>query len=89
MSFRATYPDRSHPQLRALRLEKELSQDELAYRTGVAQSRISRAERGFLWLDDEEAVRIAAALGVELNALGGAPGPSTSADRTPPTPPTR
>ena len=69
MARRAVYPERSHPNLRALRLAAGLSQDALGYRTGIPQSLLSRAERGLLWLDEVERNRVAEALGVEADAL--------------------
>lgn len=62
-------PQRSHPGLRRLRLAHGLSQDELGFRAGVSQARLSRAERGYLRLGEEERQRIAIALGVELAEL--------------------
>lgn len=69
MSTRAIYPKRSHPNFRKLRQAAGLSQDELAFRTGVVQSRVSRAERGYLWLSPEELIRVADVLGIEVSAL--------------------
>ncbi len=62
-------PRRSHPNLRQLREKLGFSQDELGFRSTVAQSRISRAERGYLWLSSEERERVASALGVAIEEL--------------------
>jgi transcriptional regulator with XRE-family HTH domain len=50
--------------LRARRVEFGLSLDELARRSGNERSRLSRAERGYLHLREDELVRIAEQLGV-------------------------
>lgn len=74
MSARRTrHPYRSHPNLRHLRIEVGISQDELGYLTGIAQSRLSRAERGFLVLSDIERAAVARALGVRPSDLDVAP----------------
>jgi predicted transcriptional regulator len=59
MSDRAIFPVRSHPGLRDARLRCKLSQDELAFLSGVPQPRLSRAERGYLWLRADERERVA------------------------------
>lgn len=69
MPRRSTFPERSHPGLRPLRLERGLSQDELGFRSGIPQARLSRAERGYLWLRDDERRRLADVLSVEPGAL--------------------
>lgn len=69
MSERTKYPNRSHPGLKALRQKRGLSQDELGFLAGVAQARLSRAERGYLWLGPDECHRVAKALGVEPAVL--------------------
>jgi len=69
MSERAVYPIRSHPHLRELRLKNKMSQDELAFRSGVTQPRLSRAERGYLWLATDERERVANVLKVTHDAL--------------------
>jgi transcriptional regulator with XRE-family HTH domain len=74
MGKRASFPNRSHPGLRGARDAGNMSQDELAFLSNVPQSRISRAERGYLWLSADERVRVAAALGVDVNQLEGGRG---------------
>jgi transcriptional regulator with XRE-family HTH domain len=69
MSERTKYPNRSHPGLKALRQKLGLSQDELGFRSGIAQARLSRAERGYLWLTADESQRVANALGVAASEL--------------------
>jgi transcriptional regulator with XRE-family HTH domain len=71
MSGRTSYPNRSHPALKALRQKRGLSQDELGFQSGVSQARLSRAERGYLWLTADECERVARALAVEASALDG------------------
>jgi len=70
MATRAVYPHRSHPYLKPARIKKGISQDELGFMTGIAQSRLSRAERGFLWLEPNELKKVAKALGVSPDTLG-------------------
>ena len=72
-STRSRFPQRSHVNLKALRLAAHISQDELGFVTGIAQSRISRAERGLLWLNDIEAATVAKALGVKIGDLDEVP----------------
>jgi transcriptional regulator with XRE-family HTH domain len=79
MSDRAVFPNRSHPGLRAARMRHEMSQDELAFISGVPQPRLSRAERGYLWLRSDERERIAGALGVTVDDLERAPRDGTRA----------
>jgi transcriptional regulator with XRE-family HTH domain len=69
MSDRAIFPVRSHPGLRDARLRCKLSQDELAFLSGVPQPRLSRAERGYLWLRADERERVARVLGVGVTEL--------------------
>ena len=64
-----TERERSHPRLRELRRARRLSQDELGFQSGVSQARLSRAERGYINLGEEECQRIAAVLGVEPEAV--------------------
>lgn len=66
---RARHPNPSHPNLCRIRTNTGMSQDELGYMTGIAQSRISRAERGMLWLSDIERAAIARALMVRMSDL--------------------
>lgn len=56
-------------QLKELRKERGLSQDELANAVGVHKSHISRYERGLAVPSLEVAQKIAMALGVSLNEL--------------------
>lgn len=65
-------PSRPLANLRALRERAGLSQDELAARVSISQSKVSRIERGYLRADLEERERLASALGVELDALSDA-----------------
>lgn len=60
---------RSNPGLRALRIAKKLSQDELGFRAKISQARLSRAERGYLNLSDEERIRISVELDADPNDL--------------------
>ena len=55
---------RGSSQLRLLRMMASLSQDELAFRTGIDASRISRLERGYGRLRDTEKILFARAFGV-------------------------
>jgi len=55
--------------IRVLRRSQELSQDELAFRSGIERTRLCRAERGYLVLTVEELVRVAKALHVEVERL--------------------
>jgi len=56
-------------QLKELRKEKGLSQDDLASEVGVHKSHISRYERGLAVPSLEVAHKIATALGISLNEL--------------------
>jgi transcriptional regulator with XRE-family HTH domain len=71
---------RSRPcsNVRALRERAGLSQDELAARVAISQPKLSRVERGFLSLTDDERLAIATELGVEPDALS-APAPDAEA----------
>ncbi len=69
MTGQAVFPERSHTALRKLRTKRGLSQDELGFRAGVAQARLSRAERGYLWLTESERLNVARVLGVEVGDL--------------------
>jgi transcriptional regulator with XRE-family HTH domain len=62
-------PTRNHPRLRDFRRQRKLSQDELGFRCRISQARISRAERGYVRLSDEEASRISAELGVPTDVI--------------------
>jgi transcriptional regulator with XRE-family HTH domain len=55
--------------LRALRHHQGLSIDELSKRSKIERSRLSRAERGYVELRDEEVKRIASLLGVAQRLL--------------------
>ena len=55
--------------LRALRQAKEMTLAELAERSGLAVSTISRAERGLLALTYDKLLKVAEGLGVDLGAL--------------------
>lgn len=46
-----------------------MSQDELGFRADIAQSRLSRVERGYAKLSNDERERIALALGVKAEDL--------------------
>jgi transcriptional regulator with XRE-family HTH domain len=54
-----------HPLYR-LRRTRELTQDELARRTGIERSKLSRAERGYSSLHPEELRRLARVLRVKV-----------------------
>lgn len=69
MADRAVFPKRSHPGLRSARVARKLSQDELAFLSGVSQPRLSRAERGYLWLRPDERKAVADVLAVTIDAL--------------------
>ena len=73
MADRAVFPKRSHPGLRSARLARKLSQDELAFLSGVSQPRLSRAERGYLWLRNTELDALAKVLDVPVVALDETP----------------
>ena len=60
---------RSNEGIRAVRIARGLSQDELGFRARIAQSRISRAERGYITLSEDERQRLAAVLRVDLHML--------------------
>lgn len=64
-------PRRPLPHLRELRERAGLSQDELASRIDISQSKLSRAERGYLSLTEAEWRTAAAVLGVAIDALLG------------------
>jgi len=64
-------PSRPVPNLRRYRERAGLSQDELAYRASISQSKLSRVERGFLIATDVERDQLAAALGVTVDVLFG------------------
>lgn len=55
--------------LRSIRQQMKLSIDEIARRSGVERSRISRAERGYVALQAEEIRRLAAVVSVEPSVL--------------------
>jgi transcriptional regulator with XRE-family HTH domain len=55
--------------LRALRERAGLSQDELAARVSISQSKVSRIERGYLYANLGERDRLASVLGVAADAL--------------------
>ena len=55
--------------LREHRQRLHLSIDELSRRVGVERSKLSRAERGYVELRDDEVKRIAALLGVSTKKL--------------------
>ena len=75
MADRAIFPIRSHPGLRGARVARKLSQDELSFLSGISQPRLSRAERGYLWLRPHEREKLADVLGVTAAELDGlAPG---------------
>lgn len=57
-----------HP-IRAYRLKRELSLDELGRRAGIERSKLSRAERQYGRLSADEIGRVAKALGVPINML--------------------
>lgn len=46
-----------------------MSQDELGFRAEIAQSRLSRVERGYATLSNGERERVAVALGVKAEDL--------------------
>jgi len=45
--------------LKAIRALQGISQDEIATLSGLSQSKLSRAERGYIQLNEDEKVRIA------------------------------
>lgn len=55
--------------IRELRVERELSQEELAFMVGVHQTKISHIEIGYHELKFPLAIRLAKALGVTVNDL--------------------
>jgi transcriptional regulator with XRE-family HTH domain len=55
--------------LRALRVERGLSLDELGHRAGIERSRLSRAERGYARLSDVELEKIASIIGADVEIL--------------------
>lgn len=55
--------------LRMHRKEEKMSLDELGRRAQVERSRLSRAERGYIVLHDEEIARVAAVFGVKRLAI--------------------
>jgi transcriptional regulator with XRE-family HTH domain len=55
--------------LRARRRELGLSIDELGQRANIERSRLSRAERGYVHLRDEELTRLAVHLGLEMDQV--------------------
>lgn len=55
--------------LRRLRLEKQLSQQQLARRSGVQQFMVSRVESGSRWLDLPLLIMLAYGLGEPVAAL--------------------
>lgn len=62
-------PHRPLASLKTLRERAGLSQDELAARVSISQSKLSRIERGFLHAKTQECERLAKALGVTVAAL--------------------
>ena len=55
--------------IRERRIHLDLSLDELGLRCGIERSRLSRGERGYVTLDNEELGRIAKELGVSARRL--------------------
>jgi len=51
------------PRLRAVRQAATMSQDELAFRCGVSQSRVSLLERGYAAATERDLAALSAALG--------------------------
>ena len=62
-------PRRVPRNLRELREHAGLSQDELAARIEISQSKLSRAERGYQSLTEAESRTAATVLGVAIDAL--------------------
>ena len=62
---------RTIPNLRLHREAAGLSQDELASRARMSQSKLSRVERGFLTATPDEREQLAVALGVTVEQLFG------------------
>jgi ribosome-binding protein aMBF1 (putative translation factor) len=73
-------PRRPLTNLRALRERAGISQDELAARALVSQSKVSRLERGYLKANVKERERLAWALGVKTEALSDSSGSSSVTD---------
>ena len=55
--------------IRAIRVERNLSQKELAEKTGLSQVNVSRYEKGQRKLEIQTAARIAEALGCTVDEL--------------------
>jgi transcriptional regulator with XRE-family HTH domain len=58
-----------HCIIRRIRRSKELTQDELARRSGLERSRLCRAERGYATLTENELRRLAETLEVDASQL--------------------
>lgn len=62
------------PKLRKLRRERDLSLDEVAIKTGIDRSALSRKERRLLPVSEAELMKLAAFFGVDSNELMGEEG---------------
>jgi transcriptional regulator with XRE-family HTH domain len=76
-------PHRPLTALKALRERAGLSQDELAAKVSISQSKLSRIERGYLHAKTHECERLARALGVTVGALMTAAKASSAAGEAP------
>src|SRR5262245_8950607 len=66
------------PSIRALRLSRGMTLVELALKAGIPARTLGAIEQGLLHLDDESAARLASSLGVALEQLSAAYGPTTA-----------